>query len=57
MCKLRGDLTDGDITVTPMGIILCNITAVGKLQKVGTVISLLPEVEEAIDKVDDLADV
>ena len=30
--KLRRDL-DGDIMVTPMGIILCNITARGKLQK------------------------
>ena len=55
VCKLRGDI-DGDITVTTMGIILCNITATGKIQEKGSVSSLLSEVEEAIDKVDDLAD-
>ena len=54
-CALRGDI-DGDITVTPMGIILCNITATGKIQMIGTVLSLLPDVEESIDKVNDLAD-
>ncbi|KAJ3048368.1 hypothetical protein HK097_010637 [Rhizophlyctis rosea] len=44
-----------DITVAGNRII-CNITATGKLQKVGSVISMVPEVEEAIDKVDNLAD-
>ncbi|KAJ3052126.1 hypothetical protein HK097_006850 [Rhizophlyctis rosea] len=44
-----------DITVAG-NMIICNITATGKLQKVGSVISMVPEVEEANDKADDLAD-
>ena len=50
VCKLKGDV-DGEITLTPMGVVRCNIMAGGKLQKIGTVISFLPEVEESIDKV------
>ena len=51
----RGDV-DGDITVTPAGIILCNISTGAGLQKIGTVISLLPEVEDKLNQVDDALD-
>src|SRR6478609_5902154 len=51
----RGDV-DGDITVTPAGIILCNISAGRGLQKIGTAISLLPEIEDKLDQVDDALD-
>src|SRR6478609_5268284 len=51
----RGDV-DGDITVTAAGIILCNISAGRGLQKIGTVISLLPEIEDKLDQVDDALD-
>jgi hypothetical protein len=57
VCGLRGDVVDGDITVTPAGIILCNITAGQGLQKLGTVISALPntELEEKVDQATDAA--
>ncbi|KAJ3034190.1 hypothetical protein HK097_004583, partial [Rhizophlyctis rosea] len=55
VCRLKGDV-DGDITVTPGGLISSNLSAGNGLQKIGTMISLLPEVEDALDSVDDLKD-
>jgi len=57
VCGLRGDV-DGDITVTPAGLILCNISAGQGLQKLGTVISALPntELEDKVDQAKNAAD-
>ncbi|KAJ3045611.1 hypothetical protein HK097_001171, partial [Rhizophlyctis rosea] len=45
-----------DITVTG-NMIVCNIDVGGKgLQKVGSIISLLPDVEDKLDQVDDMVD-